>query len=132
MGVDIGDINNDAYPEIITLDMLPEDPYILKSSLGEDEYNLFNMKLKYGYNHQYTRNNLQLNRGNGMFSEIGFYAGVAATDWSWSPLCMDFDNDGMKDLFISNGIPKRLNDIDYVNYISNDQIQSRIRDEQHG
>ncbi len=129
MGVDIGDINNDAYPEIITLDMLPEDPYILKRSLGEDEYNLFNMKLKYGYNHQYTRNNLQLNRGNGMFSEIGFYAGVAATDWSWSPLFMDFDNDGRKDLFISNGIPKRLNDIDYVNYISNDQIQSRIRDD---
>ena len=127
MGVDIGDINNDAYPEIITLDMLPEDPYILKRSLGEDEYNLFNMKLKYGYNHQYTRNNLQFNRGNGMFSEIGFYAGVAATDWSWSPLFMDFDNDGRKDLFISNGIPKRLNDIDYVNYISNDQIQSRIR-----
>jgi enediyne biosynthesis protein E4 len=86
MGVDIGDINNDAYPEIITLDMLPEDPYILKRSLGEDEYNLFNMKLKFGYNHQYTRNNLQFNRGNGMFSEIGFYAGVAATDWSWSPL----------------------------------------------
>ena len=128
MGVDIGDINNDAYPEIITLDMLPEDPYILKRSLGEDEYNLFNMKLKYGYDHQYTRNNLQFNRGNGMFSEIGFYAGVAATDWSWSPLLMDFDNDGRKDLFISNGIPKRLNDIDYVNYISNEQIQSRIRD----
>ena len=128
MGVDVGDINNDAYPEIITLDMLPEDPYILKRSLGEDEYNLFNMKLKYGYNHQYTRNNLQFNRGNGMFSEIGFYAGVAATDWSWSPLFMDFDNDGKKDLFISNGIPKRLNDIDYVNYISNEQIQSRIRD----
>ncbi len=128
MGVDVGDINNDALPEIITLDMLPEDPYILKRSLGEDEYNLFNMKLKFGYNHQYTRNNLQFNRGNGMFSEIGFYAGVAATDWSWSPLFVDFDNDGKKDLFISNGIPKRLNDIDYVNYISNEQIQSRIRD----
>ena len=128
MGVDVGDINNDAYPEIITLDMLPEDPYILKRSLGEDEYNLFNMKLNYGYSHQYTRNNLQYNRKNGMFSEIGFYAGVAATDWSWSPLFVDFDNDGRKDLFISNGIPKRLNDIDYVNYISNEQIQSRIRD----
>jgi len=128
MGVDVGDINNDALPEIITLDMLPEDPYILKRSLGEDEYNLFNMKLKYGYNHQYTRNNLQFNRGNGMFSEIGFYSGVAATDWSWSPLFMDFDNDGLKDLFISNGIPKRLNDIDYVNYISNEQIQSKIRE----
>lgn len=127
MGVDIADINGDAYPEIITLDMLPEDPYILRRSLGEDEYNLYRMKLQYGYHYQYTRNNLQLNRGNGMFSEVGLYAGIAATDWSWSPLWMDFDNDGKKDLFISNGIPKRLNDIDYVNYISGEAIQSRIR-----
>ena len=127
MGVDIADVNNDLQPEIITLDMLPEDPYILKRSLGDDEYNLYLMKLRYGYNHQFTRNNLQFNRGNGQFSEIGFYAGVAATDWSWSALWMDFDNDGNKDLFISNGIPKRLNDIDYVNYISNSDIQEKIR-----
>jgi len=132
MGVDVADINNDAYPEIITLDMLPEDPYILRRSLGEDEYNLFRMKIQYGYNYQYTRNNLQLNRKNGVFSEIGMYAGIAATDWSWSPLWMDFDNDGKKDLFISNGIPKRLNDIDYVNYISGEAIQSRIRSNKMG
>ncbi len=132
MGVDVADINNDAYPEIITLDMLPEDPNILRRSLGEDEYNLFRMKIQYGYNYQYTRNNLQLNRKNGMFSEIGLYSGVAATDWSWSPLWMDFDNDGKKDLFISNGIPKRLNDIDYVNYISGEAIQSRIRSNKMG
>jgi enediyne biosynthesis protein E4 len=132
MGVDVADINNDAFPEIITLDMLPEDPYILRRSLGEDEYNLFRMKTKYGYQHQYTRNNLQLNRRNGMFSEIGLYSGIAATDWSWSPLWMDFDNDGNKDLFISNGIPKRLNDIDYVNYISGEAIQSRIRSNKMG
>lgn len=130
MGVDIADINNDLQPEIITLDMLPEDPYILKRSLGDDEYNLYLMKLKYGYNHQFTRNNLQLNRGDGYFSEIGFYANVAATDWSWAALWMDFDNDGNKDLFISNGIPKRLNDIDYVNYISNESIQDKIRKDQ--
>jgi len=127
MGVDAADINNDALPDIISMDMLPEDPYILKRSLGEDEYNLFNMKLRYGYNHQYARNNLQLNRGNGLFSEVGVYAGVHATDWSWAPLWVDFDNDGLKDLFVSNGIPRRLNDIDYVNFISNDDIQSRIR-----
>jgi hypothetical protein len=130
MGVDIADINNDLQPEIITLDMLPEDPYILKRSLGDDEYNLYLMKLKYGYNHQFTRNNLQLNRGDGYFSEIGFYANVAATDWSWSALWVDFNNDGNKDLFISNGIPKRLNDIDYVNYISNESIQEKIRKDQ--
>lgn len=126
MGIDIADINNDAYPDIISLDMLPSDPYILKRSLGENEYNIFNMKLGYGYNNQYTRNNLQLNRRNGMFSEVGLFAGIAATDWSWAPLWMDFDNDGLKDLFISNGIPKRLNDMDYVNYVSSDEIQEKI------
>ncbi len=128
MGVDVADINNDAYPDIISMDMLPADPYILKRSLGEDEYNTFYMKVGYGYNYQYTRNNLQLNRRNGMFSEVGLYAGIAATDWSWSPLWIDFDNDGLKDLFISNGIPKRLNDIDYVNYVSNSEVQQQIRD----
>jgi enediyne biosynthesis protein E4 len=127
MGVDIADMNNDLQPDIVTLDMLPEDPYILKRSLGEDEYNLFRMKLRYGYSHQYTRNQLQLNRGNGVFSEVGFYSGIAASDWSWSALWMDFENDGKKDLFISNGIPRRLNDIDYVNYISNDVMQDKIR-----
>jgi len=127
MGVDIADMNNDLQPDIVTLDMLPEDPYILKRSLGEDEYNLFRMKLRYGYSNQYTRNQLQLNRGNGVFSEVGFYAGIASSDWSWSALWLDFENDGKKDLFISNGIPRRLNDIDYVNYISNDVMQDKIR-----
>jgi len=126
MGVDVADINNDGYPEIISMDMLPSDPYILKRSLGEDEYDLFQYKIGAGYNHQYTRNNLQLNRRNGMFSEVGLYAGIYATDWSWAPLWMDFDNDGLKDLFISNGIPKRMNDMDYVNFISNQEIQKRI------
>ena len=132
MGVDIADINNDAYPDIISMDMLPSDPYILKRSLGEDEYNTFNMKLGYGYNNQYTRNNLQLNRRNGMFSEVGLYASVAATDWSWAPLWMDFDNDGLKDLFVSNGIPKRLNDMDYVNYVSSNEIQEKILNNNSG
>ena len=126
MGVDIADINNDAYPEVISMDMLPSDPQILKSSLGEDEYNTFYMKIGYGYNYQYTRNNLQLNRRNGMFSEIGLYSGVAASDWSWSPLWIDFNNDGRKDLFISNGIPKRMNDVDFLNYISDDAIQAKL------
>ncbi len=132
MGVDAADINNDAWPDVIAADMLPSDPYILKRSLGEDEYNTFQIKIRNGYNNQYARNTLQLNRGNGFFSEIGMYAGVYATDWSWATLWMDFDNDGQKDLFISNGIPKRLNDIDYVNYVSNDEIQSKIRSNQIG
>ena len=127
MGVDIADLNNDGYPEIINMDMLPSDPEILKRSLGEDEYDLFYQKLTYGYNYQYTRNTLQFNRRNGMFSEVGLYSGVAATDWSWAPLLMDFDNDGLKDLFISNGISKRLNDMDYINYVSDDAIHTKMR-----
>lgn len=127
MGVDVADITNDGYPEIISADMLPSDPVILKSSLGVDEYNTFLTKIRNGYNFQYARNALQLNRRNGLFSEIGLYAGVYATDWSWSTLWTDFDNDGLKDLFVSNGIPKRLNDIDYINYISNEEVQSKIQ-----
>ena len=127
MGVDIADINNDGYPEIISVDMLPADPYILKRSLGDDDYDIFFNKISSGYNYQYSRNNLQYNRRNGMFSETGLYSGIAATDWSWAPLWVDFDNDGLKDLFISNGIPKRLNDMDYINYIYNDEIQQKIQ-----
>lgn len=128
MGVDVADANNDGFPEIISVDMLPSDPYILKRSLGEDTYDIFFLKIGYGYNYQYTRNNLQLNKRNNHFSETGLYSGVAATDWSWSPLWMDFNNDGLKDLFISNGIPKRMNDIDYINYVSDQEIQDKIRD----
>ena len=129
MGVDAADINNDAYPDIISMDMLPYDPVILKRSLGEDEYQTSLEKRKYGYNHQYSRNNLQLNLRNGMFAETGFYSGIFATDWSWSSLWMDFDNDGLKDLFISNGIPKRLNDIDYITYMVNDAVQEKIQNQ---
>lgn len=127
MGVDIADVNNDALPEIITMDMLPSDPYILKRSLGEDEYNIFHMKIQYGYQPQYARNALQWNRGDGRFSDVAMYAGVHATDWSWAPLWMDFDNDGWKDLFVSNGIPKRLNDMDYVSFVTAEDVQSKIR-----
>ena len=121
MGVEMGDINNDGYEEIISLDMLPDDPVILKSSLGEDAYGIFQFKLGYGYNHQYARNNLQLNNGDDTFSEIGLFANVSASDWSWAPLFLDFDQDGYKDLFISNGIPRRMNDIDYVNFRRGDE-----------
>lgn len=127
MGVDVGDINNDAFPDIISLDMLPDDPSILRRSLGEDAYDVFRMKIRSGYSYQFSRNNLQLNRRDGLFSEIGLFASVAATDWSWAPLWMDFDNDGYKDLFISNGIPKRLNDMDYVSYVSSQAVQEKIK-----
>lgn len=121
MGVDIGDINNDALVDIISLDMLPEDPYILKSSLGEDGYDIYQFKLGYGYGHQFARNNLQVNNGRGGFTELGLYADIYATDWSWSPLFLDVNNDGLQDLFVSNGIPRRMNDIDYINFQMGDE-----------
>lgn len=136
MGVDIADIDNDAHPEIISTDMLPSDPYILRRSLaGDDDYNVFMQKIANGYHYQYARNNLQYNRrtasaaggkGKVLFSEIGQYAGIYNTDWSWSALWMDFNNDGSKDLFISNGIPKRMNDIDYINFVSSDELQQKL------
>lgn len=126
MGVDIADLTNDGLPEIIGMDMLPSDPYILKRSEAEDQFDVFNLKIENGYSYQYSRNNLQYNRGNGKFSETGLYSGIAATDWSWATLMFDFDNDGYKDIFISNGIPKRLNDLDYINYVSNEEIQAKI------
>lgn len=132
MGIDVADINNDAFPEIISMDMLPSDPYILKRSLGDDDYDHFNLKIRAGYHPQFARNALQINRRNGYFSEAGMYAGIEATDWSWAALWMDFDNNGWKDLFISNGIPKRMNDMDYVNFLSNLEIQEKIRNNQVG
>jgi hypothetical protein len=127
MGVDIGDLNNDIFPEIVSLDMLPSEYDILKKSEGEDMYSIFQYKIRQGYNYQFARNNLQYNNGNGTFSEIGMYSGVHATDWSWAALFTDFDNDGLKDLFISNGIPKRMNDTDYIKFVSDDVVQEKIR-----
>lgn len=126
MGVDLADLTDDARPEIISLDMLPYDPAILKRSEGEDAYYNFKYKLQQGYNVQFARNNLQLNRGNGHFAEVGLLAGIHATDWSWSSLFFDVDQDGQRDLFISNGINKRMNDIDYINFVSNEEIQTKI------
>ncbi len=123
MGVDAADLNNDGYNEIISLDMLPEKADILKRSENDEDISLFKFKLDYGYNYQYSRNALQLNNGDGSFSEIGMYSGVHATDWSWSPLFFDIDQDGKRDLFISNGIPKRMNDLDYINFVSDQDWQ---------
>ncbi len=116
MGNDIADINNDGYLDIITLDMLPERNLRKKTISGDAGYiNYINDK-RFGYAHQYTRNMLQLNNGDGTFSEIGQLAGVQETEWSWSPLFADLDNDGFLDLLVTNGFPKDITDRDFVNY----------------
>lgn len=126
MGVDAADFNNDTRPDIISLDMLPEREEILKSSANAESFNVYNMKLEAGYHPQFARNALQLNRGRGKFSEIGYLAGVSATDWSWAALFADLDNDGRKDLFITNGIYRRPNDMDYISYVGNDAVQASL------
>ncbi|MDB5134580.1 MAG: repeat protein, partial [Mucilaginibacter sp.] len=128
MGNDMADFNNDGQLDIITADMLPADESILKSYAGDESFDQYKYKiLKGGFQYQYSRNCLQKNLGNGeAFSEVGLMDGVAATDWSWSPLLADFDNDGIKDLFIANGIKRRPTDMDYISFVSNSSVQSII------
>lgn len=127
MGNDVADINHDGLPDIISLDMLPEDEKALKSSEGDD--NLQTQKLRierYGYHYQFTRNMLYVNQSNGAYLETALLSGVAATDWSWSALFADYDQDGEQDIFISNGIPKRPNDMDFIKFTSSEQIKNKI------
>jgi len=123
MGNDVADVNNDGFADVVTLDMYPEDEAVEKSSLGEDPLDIYQYKLAYGYMNQYSRNCLQLNLSGKKFMEIGAMAGIAATDWSWSPLLADYDNDGIKDLFISNGIVHRPNNLDYVKFAADDSLR---------
>ena len=112
----ISDINNDQYPDIFVLDMLPEDEAVLKSSAGDENVQMLQMRTeKLGYHYQYTRNMLQLNNQDGNYTETALMSGIAATDWSWSALFADYNEDGEQDLFIANGIPKRPNNLDFIN-----------------
>ena len=120
MGNDVADYNNDGQLDIVTLDMLPSDEKILKSYGSDENLDIYKLKIQqHGYQNQYSKNCLQRNNGNGSsFSETSLISGVSATDWSWSPLFADFDNDGNKDLFVSSGIVKRPLDLDYVRFVS--------------
>ncbi|MEO5594571.1 MAG: VCBS repeat-containing protein [Chitinophagaceae bacterium] len=121
MGTDMVDINNDGLADIISLEMLPEDNLRKKRMLsGNEYYNYYNSE-KFGYEHQYVRNVLQLNQGmsplgHPVFSEIGYMAGIYQTDWSWCPLVADFDNDGYRDMVITNGLPRDVTDLDYITF----------------
>ncbi|MBC9795178.1 VCBS repeat-containing protein [Sinomicrobium weinanense] len=127
MGNDAADINNDGFPDLLTLDMLPEDEKVLKSSAGDETVAMLNMRTeKLGYHYQYSRNMMHINRRGNGFSETALLSGIAATDWSWGALFTDLDQDGQQDLFVSNGIPKRPNDLDYIKYISDEQIRKKL------
>lgn len=121
MGNDIADYNNDGQPDIVTVDMLPSDEKILKTYGNGEHLDTYTQKItRNGYQDQYSRNCLQVNNGGGAsFSDLGLIAGMAATDWSWSPLMADLDNDGKKDLFISSGIERRPLDLDFIQFFSN-------------
>lgn len=127
MGNDVADVNHDGWPDILSLDMLPEDEKVLKSSEGDDNIQTQRMRInRYGYHYQFTRNMLHLNRPGTYYAETALQSGVAATDWSWSVLFADYDQDGEQDFFISNGIPKRPNDLDFIKFVSNEQIKKKI------
>jgi len=119
MGVDIADMNNDGHLDFFTTDMLPYDPEILLKSGGEDPDQVVRIKERYGFRPQFARNHLQINKGDNTFSDLALQTQTFATDWSWGVLLADFDNDGWNDIFIPNGIVKRPNDLDYINYLSN-------------
>ncbi len=121
MGLDIADFNNDLLPDVVTLDMLPESNYRQKILQGADEYDKYTLMVDSGYGHQQNRNMLQLHRGfttDGMpvFAEIGQLSGVSNTDWSWASLFADFDNDGLKDLFVTNGYLRESTNLDFMKY----------------
>ncbi|MBA2500344.1 MAG: VCBS repeat-containing protein, partial [Chitinophagaceae bacterium] len=128
MGNDIADYNNDGQLDIITVDMLPGDEKILKTYGSDENPDIYQLKLTdNGYQHQYSKNCLQRNNGNGQsFSEIALLSGVSATDWSWAPLFADLDNDGNKDLFVSSGILKRPVDLDFIKFVSSLESQKRM------
>lgn len=128
MGSDAADVNNDGYTDILTLDMLPEDNYRQKMVSGPDNYEKFSKLAGAGFYHQTMRNMLQLNNQGESFSEIGQFAGISNTDWSWAPLIADFDNDGLKDIYITNGYKRDYTNMDFINYA----VQLKLQEDKTG
>jgi hypothetical protein len=126
MGSDMADINNDGYLDIFTAEMLPESDYRLKTTVRFDDYDVKTARNQTDFHQQFTCNSLQLNNQDGQFSEIAQLAGVDATGWSWGALLFDFDNDGWKDLFVSNGLNKDLTDQDFLDFISTDKAKGQM------
>ena len=128
MGSDVADINNDGFMDIITLDMLPEGNFRQKMVSGPDNYDKHALLAKSGFYNQSMRNMLQLNQQGNYFSEIGQFSGISNTDWSWAPLIADFDNDGYKDIFISNGYKRDYTNMDFMNYA----VQQKLNENKTG
>jgi len=126
MGADIADLDNDGNLEIFVTDMLPPDNARIKTVTTFDSWDRYLHSANNGYWHQFTRNTLQYNNGDDTFSEIGRYAGVEATDWSWAALIFDFQNDGLKDIFVSNGIYQDLTNQDFLENVTQDRVSMRI------
>ena len=125
MGSDIADVNNDALPDIFTLDMLPESNERIKLSSGDDNYDKYRILVTSGFHHQSMRNMLQLNNGNGSFAEVGQLMGISNTDWSWAAFFVDFNGDGWKDLFVSNGYEKDYTNMQFLKYTVDERVKSR-------
>lgn len=123
MGIDMADINNDGNTEIFITDMLPEKDKRVKAVMEFEGYDVFRLKQSKDFYQQYIQNTLQLNNGNGSFSEVAYFSGVDATDWSWAGLLFDMDNDGLRDIYITNGINHDLTDLDFVDFFANEIIQ---------
>src|SRR2546428_484335 len=119
MGLDIADVNNDGWPDVYVADMLPDDEHRLKTTTSFETWDRLQAELRNDFYYQFTRNMLHLNNGNGTFSDIGQMAGVARTDWSWSPLLADLDLDGYKDIYVTNGLAKDVKSQDYIAVLAN-------------